>query len=691
MTPLSLRRSSILPVFWLLLLTLVSVSIQGLTFPSGNNLFHLPILLDYAGSAEGPHDAFSQSSENFVSYFWVGLAQVVTEENIEPVIVASHVLLRFLTLLSLYVLLLSLGQPRQTNRLVAAGFVGIVGLAPLFLNVSPLGRNDQLQHALSHSVAVIPVVLLALVFVMRGRPIWAAVVIGLAFNVNAFVAIWFILCLGLVVLFDARTTQHQHIMKTLGLCALAFLICGAPTGLWILSTLTKARSDGPPFNFLDFIRLYFPGHTFPDVMVPELAAFAFAALCFGGALRTITAQLHPQAARRALLFLAGLLGVLIIGVALPYLTAERLLINLFPLRMDTFVYLIAAALLIAAVARNPDKPNAEETHSLTWIFGAAVAAAAFLNGNALLLLVALWPVAPSLQMRLWTLAMLVLGLVLQVTLTEHLPLLATRGDKEMLSVLAQVVLVLIWAYQSERGARLGPVLAAVALLPGFALPPVMTAPLYGCAALLILTSQPVLRMGVLCLFVAAGLVAALIHQQMPPTPVLAALLPALIIGAAHWLPRLSLRLFQYPGFVTALLISIVAGLIWTGLNSARSYVILRPHPYAELGAWLRANTPPHSTLLPVNMNLLSAASRRPVWVDWKTGAVVMWKPSLYSLWHERYLAWRDIQTVSDAARLATDNDIDFVVFRSRDYPTQTHPAWNVVHETRDFWVAQIRR
>src|SRR5258708_14781725 len=55
---------------------LANLLLQGFEFPRYNNIFHVAIVLDYAGSAEGPHDLFHQTLGAFVSVLWPLLACV---------------------------------------------------------------------------------------------------------------------------------------------------------------------------------------------------------------------------------------------------------------------------------------------------------------------------------------------------------------------------------------------------------------------------------------------------------------------------------------------------------------------------------------------------------------------------------------------------------------------------------------
>ena len=99
METLSERRSQLMTQKWavpvlLLIATALSISLMGFEFPNGNNAIHVPIVLDYAGSDEGPHDAFHQSLKDYYSGFWILLSLFVNEDNIYQTFLVFHFLPR---------------------------------------------------------------------------------------------------------------------------------------------------------------------------------------------------------------------------------------------------------------------------------------------------------------------------------------------------------------------------------------------------------------------------------------------------------------------------------------------------------------------------------------------------------------------------------------------------------------------
>src|SRR5205085_393584 len=108
----------------LLAATAANLLLQGFEFPNYNNFFHIPIVLDYAGSAEGPHDAFHRSLASYASMLWPLLAQVADEANVFTLFFAIYALNRAALLMFLFLAAREL-LPGH-DRLVAAGVGAIV-------------------------------------------------------------------------------------------------------------------------------------------------------------------------------------------------------------------------------------------------------------------------------------------------------------------------------------------------------------------------------------------------------------------------------------------------------------------------------------------------------------------------------------------------------------------------------------
>jgi hypothetical protein len=87
---------------------------------------------------------------------------------------------------------------------------------------------------------------------------------------------------------------------------------------------------------------------------------------------------------------------------------------------------------------------------------------------------------------------------------------------------------------------------------------------------------------------------------------------------------------------------------------------------ARAGAWLKANSPVMSKVLmrPAllhGLGELQLYSERQVWIDWKRGAVAMWRPDLYPIWRQRMAEVASLATVGEAADYACRHDIRYLV------------------------------
>lgn len=105
-------------------------------------------------------------------------------------------------------------------------------------------------------------------------------------------------------------------------------------------------------------------------------------------------------------------------------------------------------------------------------------------------------------------------------------------------------------------------------------------------------------------------------------------------------------------------------------------------PYTELVEWIRSSPLEGRFLIPLDdpfgsreFETFHLDARRPVWVDWKQGAAVMWDPSFHGLWAVRFEEVRAL--ADDAARIAyaRANAIDQVVLESTTCPPGSSQAY----------------
>jgi len=73
-------------------------------------------------------------------------------------------------------------------------------------------------------------------------------------------------------------------------------------------------------------------------------------------------------------------------------------------------------------------------------------------------------------------------------------------------------------------------------------------------------------------------------------------------------------------------------------------------------------------LVPINNNgdLFQLQSRKSVWVDWKQGAAVMWAPSFYEQWMQRYIEVSNLKSADDFIAYAKDHRIQYVVLATEN-------------------------
>ena len=86
----------------------------------------------------------------------------------------------------------------------------------------------------------------------------------------------------------------------------------------------------------------------------------------------------------------------------------------------------------------------------------------------------------------------------------------------------------------------------------------------------------------------------------------------------------------------------------------------------RLGGWLKANTPVMSKLLIrravlPGFDLVQFFAQRQVWVDWKRGGAVAYRPEVYAIWRQRMDETAALKTVDAAAAYACGHGIRYLI------------------------------
>ena len=583
-----------------LLLAWTSVLLPGFAFPWANNVFHLPIVLGYAASAEGPHDAFTQSLDNFVSGFWLVLAPFTSEGNAFWVFFVVHLIGRMAFVAGMFAVTRALGA----GRLSALAMAGLAAIAPIFKGVTALGHTEILATYLSHTGFAIAAMPLCWWLLLRGRWVAGACAIGLLFNVNAFVSIWSVL--AALAGFWAARDSIPDFWRRLLLCGLGYGLFALPTALWTLSIVMQPSH---PIVFRPYLLYYYPYHTFVHVQWDALARYAAFLAAAALAVRAASRELGAQG-RLFGTILAAYAAVVLLGIPLPYVTDSRLLINLYPLRIDAVVDVGIAAITLAWGARR----LVEKGDSLPLAI-----ALALLSGN---MIAALWLLHIHARRSGG-------GIVPLVVLAIAAALLAAMGLSPDLGD-GFLPLMVIFAG--------GALCAAAASGPRAVIP--AAAALAISIALIGGTLAQAAAAGILLL----GMVLAVPKWAFPRRAAGLAATPAVLLGCV---------------LTIGLALSAFAG--WRG-SVERPDADLGPDREAQL--WFRHHTAPDTQFLPVGVNGFALFSRRPAWVDGQAGAAVMWKPDYLREWWPRIQALDACKTDECYVDLARRHGVGWIVARS---------------------------
>jgi hypothetical protein len=207
--------------------------------------------------------------------------------------------------------------------------------------------------------------------------------------------------------------------------------------------------------------------------------------------------------------------------------------------------------------------------------------------------------------------------------------------------------------------------------------------------------------------------AALLYGYgMRPRPVLALIAPllfaidsipsvnriALLFGillmpltAKYAVPFLSKRVLARARINFVVVYVMLAAFVLIGAADVARRGGLSRHPeeardLAEAQLWARRNIPAHTTILAIGVNNFSTLSRRPVWVDWKSGAMVCWAPEIYATWSSRWAEIKRIRSVAAAQILAETEGLEYIVFDKDRVSSAGAPVQCVLFENEGYWI-----
>lgn len=623
----------------LLLLSWTSIMIPGFAFPWSNNVFHVPIVLGYASSVEGPHDAFTQSLANFVSGFWIALSVITHEENIFQVFFVTHLFGRVIFVVGVY------GVIRDfcADKTVALALTGLASLAPILKGVTLVGHTEMLSSYLSHTGFAIAMLPGCWWLMLRRRWVASAALLGLVFNVNAFLSLWSII--AALSAFAVSRKEIDNLKLTLLLCGAAYLAFASPTFIWTLSTVSQPSE---PINFRAYLLDYYPYHTFIHVQWEAAARYS---IYLATAILVLISVGSKSNFRIPITLFAAYLCVFLIGLPLPYFTDSRLALNLYPLRIDAVINVALVAFALAwagqsiAERKNDTLPLAI---SLSLISGNIIATLLLLRlysnekgqqrftkfitatlAGSFILIISMG-LMPSASEGFVPLDLLIGALALgTINNRSHIPLVGAAFVCMFLPenaypwpVLGLALAVMISIWKSEWGS-----LAALASV---------------CIS---------------CIWVLNN------GDKVALAATVATILLSILLMTAKSISFERLRTLAIgPSGLLAGVLTI--GLLLTGYAVWRQSID-RPDahlaPLLEAQSWARKNIPPDTPYLPVGLTGFSVLSRRPAWVDAQAGAAVMWKPDFLAEWRPRMRELNACAETKCYADLARRHNLHWIV------------------------------
>lgn len=655
-------RDNLLVFAILAIATGFSIAAQSFNFPFGNNVHHIPFVLDYANNAEGPSDIYHQSLSRFISGFWVIIGSVATEENIHAVFFIAHVLFRFLTLFMIWKITSMLSQ---NKTLAAALAVSLILFFPGLYYFSPVGKSELLVSYLTHSQAVVAIVLIAWFFLIRQQFLVAAAFTAIAFIFNAFVGIWLGVAAGIAMIYlywpKGIPFLVGHGLKML----LIFVVIASPVIFWLLHSVIGV-APYEPFEYRDFLTEFFPYHNYFVYHLQETVAFVIFAATGYLALRWTASDWDDSKLQivRALLITYSV--IFLIGLILPYVTGNRLILSLVPLRMDS--YLIFLIAIIILVWHNTALRRAGSHYPAF----ALIALFSLVNGNVLLFIAALLldkdfnKKATGEKAFGWLLIAMLAISHLHFDQTGSLFLLS--DNTQYLAFALQTVVIAFSLLGHKHYLSLAIICLSAAALK--MVPEISTGAIMGALILIYGLIAFSLAKTVKWLPIAPALLILLIsgtHGNIMTTILLAAafLLPVLAIAGYLLLQKFRPKQIALH---TSVLIVLFVGFSFMGAGQAflRGSIEKKPEDaaaYREAQLWARQNTEPHTVFLPIKIIGFSAWSRRPVWIERSTGAMIMWAPENHEFWSKRVKKMRAMETVGDAMTLAREEDIPYIVLK----------------------------
>lgn len=351
-------------LFCAALALLTAFGVQGFEHGRVNNFrdqsIQLPIIYSYENPALFNGDVMMEARDSYVTLFYPGLGYAARYLDLSKIMLGLYILTLFVTLSAVY----SLGETLFPDKNIGM-FATMFWLA-YYPN---LGGDYIHSPFVTHSTMAIAFSLWAVVLILRGYPLWAALLLGVTANINAmtvfFVTFMWAFALSIEILSDFKANFKRKYLAIPFIMALGAL----PVLLWRMSLpLSTEEATLDLFVHIMRVRLWYAVFPF-SVNIVLWVGFFVMLVAYLFSWRFGVSSHHRRVVRMQM-GIALLCGV---GLVFSEIIPIEFVIQLQLIRSSWLINLFIA-IYLAHMAREALYHNTQRTIILAFALVGAIAA-----------------------------------------------------------------------------------------------------------------------------------------------------------------------------------------------------------------------------------------------------------------------------------------------------------------------------
>jgi hypothetical protein len=313
-----------------LIASFLSIVATGYMIGVRNDIYYLPIVEALYDDPQFSSDAFIQSLRYFSSGLWILLSGIAKHTSIYWLLFCLNFLSRFLAFSGLLACANLLGiRGRREVVLLAA----LLCATSLLRGQSLAGDGGLFINYFSHSEIANGLTLLILFLLIRGWLVLALAANGLVFFLNAFIGVWdaaMVAAVTLAMVLKSEISWREVWLKG----SIGTLLAALLTAPVIHNILTNPDfGTRINFDYVVYLQEFWPYHfIFSDIPTHEKISLALLI-----ALGVVAFIALGRQARPFLVAIGVFVAIYVVGIIVPYVTHNALILNLHLLRVSTML------------------------------------------------------------------------------------------------------------------------------------------------------------------------------------------------------------------------------------------------------------------------------------------------------------------------------------------------------------------